>query len=72
MKNPVNTDTNATTCDPKPFALVVGQKSIQVLPTGSTCTLALNTCATYVVYSDAWAPEAANADRSGHDGVADR
>jgi len=59
VKNPVDTDPN-TTCDPKPFALVVGQKSIQVLPTGSTCTLTpQNTCATFVVYSDAWAPEAA-------------
>ena len=57
VKNPVDTDP-ATTCDPKPFVLVVGEKSIQVIPTGSTCTLApLNTCATYVVYSDAWAPE---------------
>ena len=60
VKNPVNTDNNpATTCDPKPFVLVVGEKSIQVLPTGSTCSLVLNTCATYVVYSDAWAPETA-------------
>ena len=59
VKNPVNTDDNPATCDPKPFALVVGQKSIQVLPTGSTCSLALNTCATYVVYSNDWAPEPA-------------
>jgi len=57
VKNPVNTD-DATTCDPKPFSLVVGQRSIQVLPTGTACSLTpLNTCATYVVYSDAWAPE---------------